>query len=286
MKNNFKPKPFLKWAGGKTQLLSQFDSILPKKFNNYIEPMVGGGAVYFHLYKKQLINNAVLIDLNAELINVYQVLKENVDSLLEKLVEMKDIYQANPKTYFYKIRNIDRDNNFHKKDNLEKAARTIFLNKTCFNGLFRVNKKGLFNTPIGRYSNPTIVDKDNLLEVSKALQNVQIVNADFEDSINYVNENDFIYIDPPYYPISKTAYFTSYTKDNFLEDEQIRLRDFAIKLAKKKALVMLSNSDTDFIKEIYNEPNMFNIHKVNAKRFINSKSSGRGLICELVITNY
>lgn len=277
-------RPFLKWVGGKTQLLEQFNDLFPKEFNTYIEPMVGGGAVFFHLYSTdQLPNGAVLMDVSDELIQTYRVVKDQVDELVDVLRELKSKYEADPETVYYSIREWDRQPDYADRSPLEKAARTIFLNKTCYNGLYRVNKRGQFNTPIGRYKDPTVCDRENLLAVSKALESAQIMRMDFSRVTDIAEPGDFIYFDPPYHPLNDTSDFTSYTQGDFDKDDQVRLRDVFAELVDLGSKVMLSNSDTPFTRKLYNK---FNIHTVSAKRHVNSKSSGRGEINEIVVTNY
>ncbi len=274
-------KPFIKWVGGKRGLLEQLLPLFPKKFNNYYEPFIGGGAVFFELYSKNLLlNKTIISDINSELITTYNVVKNNPNKLIEKLNEYK---QNHTKEFYYQIRELDRKEEFANLSDIEKAARFIYLNKTCFNGLYRVNKKGFFNTPIGSYKNPNIVDSETILNASCALQNVTILNQSFEKVLNSAKKGDFIYFDPPYYPLNKTSNFTSYDSNCFLEEEQIKLFKVFKKLDKKGCFVALSNSDTSFIKELYKE---YDINIVNANRFINSKSNGRGKISEVLVRNY
>jgi len=277
-----RPKPFVKWVGGKRQLLKQFrkmDLYPPHDFdpihNTYYEPFAGGGAVFFDLLPKK----AVLSDLNKELVVTYNVIKNNIDELITSL--KKHRYE---KEYFLKV----RAKNMNKLSDLEIASRFIFLNRTCFNGMYRVNSKGQFNVPFGKYNNPTICDEDNLRKVSKALQDVKINVEDYKKVLNKVQKGDFIYFDPPYYPVSKTASFTSYTKEGFLDKEQIELRNTFLELHKRGCFVMLSNSDTPFINKIYKEIENegVKINKVRAGRAINSNGSKRGKINEVLITNY
>lgn len=279
---NEKPKPFVKWVGGKRQLLAQFrlrNLFPPEKFdpvkNTYLEPFVGGGAVFFDLLPK----NAVLSDMNLELVTTYNVIKKDV----EKLINALKRHKVN-KEYFLKIRSKDTS----KLSDLEIASRFIYLNRTCFNGLYRVNKSGQFNVPFGKNKNPLICDELNLRRVSQALKNVTIKHQDYKEVLKKAKKGDFIYFDPPYYPLSKTASFTSYTKDAFLDKEQIELRDVFVELHKRGCFVMLSNSDAPFINNIYSEikDKKIQIHKVEAGRAINSKGSGRGKILEVVVTNY
>lgn len=275
-----RPKPFVKWVGGKRQLLKQFrdlDLYPPINFNpiknTYFEPFVGGGAVFLDL----LPQNAVLSDLNLELITTYKVIRNDVNSLIKLLKS----YKYN-KDFFLDIRSKDTK----KMSDLKIAGRFIYLNRTCFNGLYRVNSKGQFNVPFGKYKNPLICDVDNLKKISKALKKVKLYHEDYKHILKRAKKGDFIYFDPPYYPVSKTASFTGYTSKEFLEKEQIELRDTFLELHKKGCFVMLSNSDTPFINKIYSGFKGVKINKVQAGRAINSKSSGRGRISEVLITNY
>lgn len=277
---SLKPKPFVKWVGGKRQLLSQFKNLglyPPFGFDSlsagYFEPFVGGGAVFFDL----LPEKAVLSDLNRELVVTYNVIKNDVESLISLLKK----HQLD-KEYFLKVRDFDLAN----LTDLEIASRFIFLNRTCFNGMYRVNRKGKFNVPFGRYNNPLICDETNLRKVSEALRFVEIKEQDYKEVLNQAKKGDFIYFDPPYYPVSKTASFTSYTSQSFLEKEQTELRDTFLQLASLGCFVMLSNSDTQFINDIYSNHRGIKISKVTAGRAINSDSSKRGKVSEVVITNY
>ena len=277
---NIRPRPFVKWAGGKRSLIKQFQELglyPPKDFNpdtnTYFEPFVGGGAVFFNF----LPNNAKLSDLNTELVITYNVIKNNVGGLIKSL--QKHRYN---KDYYLEIRAQNPDN----LTDIEIASRFIFLNRTGFNGLYRVNKKGRFNVPFGKYKNPIICDEQNLLAVSYALKNVSITHSDYKSALQEAKKGDFIYLDPPYYPINKTSSFTSYTADSFLEKEQTELRDTFIELNKKGCFVMLSNSDTHFIQKLYSGINGINFNRILAGRAINSKSDKRGKITELLITNY
>lgn len=275
-----KPKPFIKWVGGKRQLLAQFrlmNLYPPEKFDirhgRYFEPFVGGGAVFFDL----LPEIAFLSDLNNELVTTYNVIKNDVESLIKSLKKHKL-----DKDYFLKIRSYDPN----ELMDLEMASRFIFLNRTCFNGMYRVNSKGGFNVPYGKYTNPLICDDANLRKVSKSLQNVQIAKQDYKEVLNKAKKGDYIYFDPPYYPVSKTASFTSYTKEDFLEKEQVELKDTFVELHKRGCFVMLSNSDTPFINKIYSEEKGLRVTKVEAGRAINSDATKRGKITEVLITNY
>ncbi|MHA1340181.1 MAG: DNA adenine methylase [Promethearchaeota archaeon] len=268
------PYPFLKWAGGKRQLISQITPYIPKNFNKYIEPFVGGGALFFYLLPKK----AILIDKNAELINVYRVIKENVEELIANLKHHK-----NEKEYYYKIRDIDLKEEFKEWSDVQKASRTIYLNRCCYNGLYRVNSRGHFNVPFGRYKNPRFLDEKNLRAVHYTLQNAKILCASFEACLDYAEKGDFVYFDPPYFPISDTAYFTSYTKDNFTKEDQEKLFDVYRELDKRGCYCMLSNSYNEFILELYKD---YKIIQVSAKRAINSVASKRGEITESLIINY
>jgi len=268
------PYPFLKWAGGKRQLLSQMEKFIPKKFNKYIEPFVGGGALFFYLLPKK----AILSDNNFELINCYRVIKMKVFELIEMLKQ--HIYD---KDYYYKIRALDRNiDQYNNLSEIEKAARTIFLNKTGYNGLYRVNQKGFFNVPFGRYKNPKICDRKNLIAVHQALQNVEIIHGSFELCLELSESGDFIYLDPPYFPLSNTSSFTSYTKQDFGEDSQLKLYKLFQKLDQKGCKILLSNSYSDFILDLYVN---YRIEILKAKRAINSKSNKRGEIKEVLIMN-
>jgi DNA adenine methylase len=275
-------QPFIKWVGGKKGVLKQILPLFPKQFNNYYEPFVGGGAVFFELFSRGLLKDKkiILSDINSELINTYNVVRDNPHELILNLEKYK--YQHN-KEFYYKIRDLDRVEEYNKLSNLEKATRFIYLNKTCFNGLYRVNKKGYFNTPIGSYKNPNIADKYTLLNASEALQNATIKQHSFEEILKYTQKDDLVYLDPPYYPLNKTSNFTSYDSNSFLEDKQLELFELFCKLNNKNIKLIQSNSDTDFIKKLYKQ---YNIEIVNANRFINSKSNGRGKINELLIRNF
>ncbi|MBU0647296.1 DNA adenine methylase [Patescibacteria group bacterium] len=275
-----KPKPFVKWVGGKRQLLKQFRDLglyPPENFdpitNTYFEPFVGGGAVFFDL----LPETAYLSDLNNELVVTYNVIKNDVENLIKSLKKHKL-----DKEYFLKIRAQKPE----KLSDLNTASRFIYLNRTCFNGMYRVNSKGGFNVPFGKYTNPLICDESNLRKASKALKNVEIKKQDYKEVLKKAKKGDFIYFDPPYYPISKTASFTSYTSESFLDKEQIELRDTFVELHKRGCFVMLSNSDTPLINKIYSEPKGLRITKVQAGRAINSDASKRGKITEVLVTNY
>lgn len=275
-----KPKPFVKWVGGKRQLLKQFRELglyPPELFDpaisTYYEPFVGGGAVFFDL----LPESAELSDLNNELVVTYNAIKNNIDELIESL--KIHIYD---KAYYLEV----RAKNIEDLSDVEIASRFIFLNRTGFNGLYRVNKKGQFNVPFGRYNNPVICDEENLRRVSKELQNVTIKHQDYKAVLKTAKQGDFIYFDPPYYPVNRTSSFTAYTSEGFLEKEQTELRDCFVELHKRGCFVMLSNSDTPFINKLYTGLEGITVHKITAGRAINSKGSGRGKIMEVLVTNY
>jgi len=269
------PYPFLKWAGGKRSLLVQFDACFPKQFNKYIEPFVGGGSVFFYL----LPEKAILMDNNDELINCYLVIQNNIEELISSLKRHR--YE---KKYYYKIRNVDRNpEEFSQWTNIERAARTIYLNKCCYNGLYRVNSKGEFNVPFGLQKNPNFCDERNLSAVHQLLKNVKILKSSFEKCLDFAEENDFVYFDPPYQPLSETANFTSYTKEGFTQEAQIQLSEVFRELDRKGCKIMLSNSYNKLILDLYQK---FRIITVNAKRAINSIASKRGEIKEVLIVNY
>ena len=271
-------KPFVKWAGGKNGLINSLISFIPKNFNSYFESFVGGGALFFYLKNLNILNSKkiYLNDKNVELINAYKQIKINPNKLLEELEILKNNHS---KEYFYKIRNLDRDFDFYSLSEVFRAARFIYLNKTCFNGLCRYNAKGNFNTPMGSYKNPKIYDKDLIFSVHEVLKNVSITNKDFEVVSLKAKKGDFVYFDPPYYPINKTSSFVSYT-DNFSANEQIRLYKLFKMLDCEGIKVLQSNSNTDFIKELYKD---FEIIEVISKRAINCKGDKRGKITELII---
>jgi DNA adenine methylase len=273
---NCQPRPFVKWAGGKGQLLEMLARHFPQNFDTYYEPFLGGGAVFFNLVYNRPKFNAVLSDTNAELIIAYQVIKEQVDELIKLLKTHRANYRLSPKDYFYSVRESD------PRTNLEKAARLIFLNKTCFNGLYRVNSKGKFNVPCGWYTEPRIFDEENLRAVSAVLRlsNAKLYIKDFCEATKDAKKGDFIYFDPPYLPKSPTASFTSYTAGGFSIEEQKRLASWAVQLSKHGCHVLLSNSDTPEIHEMYKQ------HKrevVQVARAINCKGNGRKGHTELII---
>jgi DNA adenine methylase len=266
---------FIKWAGGKRQLLEQFKPYFPKKIERYFEVFVGGGAVLFYIIKTYKPKYVFISDINEELINCYKVIKENVEELIESLKEYK---KKHNKEIYYEVRAKDPK----LLSNISRAGRFIYLNKTCFNGLYRVNSKGDFNVPIGSYKNPAIYQEEELREISKLLKKVKMKVRSFEKITKQARKEDFIYFDPPYYPLKKSS-FTTYTKGNFLEDEQKQLREVFGKLDKKGCKIMLSNSNTKFIKDLYEG---YKRRFVKANRMINCNGNGRGKIKEVVITNY
>ncbi len=269
-----KATPFLKWAGGKSQLLPQFQKFFPRKFRRYYEPFLGGGAVFFFLAPRL----ATLCDTNAELITTYQVVKDNVEALIAVL--RKQYSHKNDEKNFYKIRD---ETDIAELTDTERAARLIYLNKTCFNGLYRVNRSGRFNVPFGNYSNPKICDEINLRRASSELRNATLRVCDFEEGVAKAKKGDFVYFDPPYAPLSPTSSFTSYTKDDFGEAEQSRLANVFRELDKRGVLVMLSNSPKPFIIELYRG---FHTEFVKANRAINANGNGRGAIDELLVMNF
>ncbi|MBU1657473.1 DNA adenine methylase [bacterium] len=277
-----KYQPFVKWVGGKRGLLSQIIPLIPKEFNNYFEPFVGGGALFFELYSLGLLKdkNVYLFDINAELINAYNVVKKNPSELIKNLKEFKEKHS---KEFYYEVRALDREENFLKKSDVFRATRFIYLNKTCFNGLYRVNSKGYHNVPMGSYKNPNICDELVIYSASEALQNATILNSSYKDVMRHVTKDDFVYFDPPYYPLTPTSSFTAYSENTFLEKEQIELFEVFKKLDEKSVFVAHSNSDTEFIKNLYKE---FFLKDIQANRFINSKSSGRGKISEVLARNF
>ncbi|MBE2911719.1 Dam family site-specific DNA-(adenine-N6)-methyltransferase [Anoxybacillus flavithermus] len=276
MAKNKLAQPFLKWAGGKRQLLPEIRKYIPKKINTYYEPFLGAGAVLFDIQPKK----AVINDVNTELINTYIAIRDHVDELINDLKKHK-----NEKEYFYAIRDLDRKEEFKELSLVEKASRIIYLNKTCFNGLFRVNSQGHFNVPFGKYKNPQIVNEIVLRAVHNYLNSndITILNVDFEKAVENAKKGDFIYFDPPYDPVSDTSSFTGYSLYGFDKDDQIRLRDLFVELDKRGCKVLLSNSATDFIKDLYKD---FHIEVVSANRNINANASRRGRIDEVLVMNY
>lgn len=270
------PRPFLKWAGGKTQLADALLERMPVTFNVYHEPFLGSGAIFFRLYREQKIRHAVLSDVNAELIDTYLAVRDCATEVIKSLSEF-----PHQEKFYYDIRAKDP----WKLSLSERAARMIYLNKTGYNGLYRVNRQGMFNVPFGRYKSPKYLDKENLLAVSHALQNIEILCVSFETVVERVSPGDWVYFDPPYVPVSGTANFTSYHASGFSVKDQERLRDTCIELSKKNVYITLSNSDTEVIRSLYGL-SCFAIDEVLANRAINCNGAKRGKITELVITNY
>ena len=275
-------KPYLKWAGGKRQLLPEIKKHLPKEIHDYIyyEPFVGAGAFFFDLQPQK----AVINDSNAQLMLTYNVIRETPGDLI---VLLKKHQKMNDREYYYKIRNIDRDpEEFDALTDVEKAARLIFLNKTCFNGLYRVNSRGQFNVPCGKYKNPAIFDEPLLRQISAYLNSgeVTVLSGDFEYAVSTAGKNSFIYFDPPYYSPDKTK-FTGYQADGFYAAEHERLCEVMVEMTKRGVKCLLSNSDTAFIRKLYSH-NFFKIITVQAKRPINSDSAGRGMVNEILVKNW
>lgn len=277
MRKNVLVAPVVKWVGGKRQLIDDLTPLFPKKITSYCEPFVGGGAVLFSLQPKIAYVN----DINAELINIYEVIRDDVDALIAALSEHK-----NEEKYFYAIRDWDRDSEtYFQRSKVQRAARIIYLNKTCYNGLFRVNNAGEFNAPYGHYKKPNIVSAPTLRAVSNYFQSTQLTftNTDYAEVLSNVPKETFVYLDPPYDPVSDTANFTGYTRGGFDRTEQVRLRECCDELTRRKIKFMLSNSATEFIREQYAD---YDITPVRAKRAINSNASKRGHVDEVVIRNY
>lgn len=269
--------PVVKWVGGKRQLLDEIIPLLPKRITTYCEPFLGGGAVLFSIQPSKAIVN----DLNSDLMLVYEIINDDVESLIKDLKK-----HENTSEYFYAIRDIDRDRKaYQAMSKVERASRLIYLNKTCFNGLFRVNSSGEFNSPFGHYKNPNIINEPVLRAVNKyfSSNNITFYNEDFAETLNRVEKGGFVYLDPPYDPVSDTACFTGYNKGGFNKSEQIRLKQCCDELTQRGVKFMLSNSSTEFIKELYKD---YDISIVNAKRMINSDASKRGVIEEVLIRNY
>lgn len=289
-------KPFVKWAGGKRQLLPIINEYIPVELKKnmitrYIEPFVGGGAVLFDIIQKYQFEEIIINDYNQDLMNLYAHIKDNVNVLIDELRMVSSSYLLTEEderaSYFYKIRKL-----FNKTESgtLNKSVYFLFLNKTCFNGLYRVNAKGEFNVPHGRYKNPMILDENNLIKASKVLSKVKIINGDFTEIKDFVDAKTFLYFDPPYRPLNNTSSFTAYVKNEFNDDEQIRLKEFFDSLDSKNSKLMLSNSDPknidindEFFDDLYLN---YNIMRIESKRSINSKANGRGKISELLIRNY
>ena len=298
-KDRIECKPFIKSVGGKGQLLSEINKLYPvelgKNINKYAEIFLGGGAVLFDILSKYKLDEVYISDKNLELINTYKSIRDNVDILIKSLKEMEEQYiplnNEDRKIYYYEKREEYNSLKINSEvNNIEKAILFIFLNKTCFNGLYRVNKKGKFNVPMGAYKKPKICDEENLKNVSLTLRNVKIVYADYRESEKFIDDKTFVYIDPPYRPLNITSSFTSYTENDFNDKEQIELAEYINVLNKKGAKIVISNSDPknndiddNFFDKLYKN---YNINRVKATRMLNSNASLRGAINELLITNY
>jgi DNA adenine methylase len=268
------PRPFVKWVGGKKQLLPELVRRIPSNVRRYYEPFIGGGALFFSLQPQ----NAYLSDINPDLINLYTVIRDKIDELIADLDQHK--YE---KPYYYRIRGIDRTTEYRLWTDVQRASRFIYLNKSCYNGLYRVNSKGEFNVPFGRYTDPTILDESNLRACHVALQGASIKVADFRAIRKTIRSSDFVYFDPPYIPLSTTANFTGYTKDGFDSQMHYALRDLCCFLDRKGVRFMVSNSSAPLVLDLYSD---FNIEFVYANRAINSDAGKRGKIPEVIITNY
>ena len=275
----FKAKPFVKWAGGKRQIIDKLKQYVPDEYSTYYEPFIGGGALLFELAPK----NAVINDSNEELMNVYKCLCD--EEKFKKMCSLLNHYEReHSEDFYYEIRNKDKNKNtYNRLSDYTKAARTIYLNKACFNGLYRVNKKNEFNVPFGKKTKVNTYEGSNLITVSNYLtmNNIKILSVDFEEAVKNVKEKDFVYFDPPY--DSETSTFNSYTEEGFNRDEQIRLAKVFKELDRKGAFVMLSNHNTSLINDLYKE---YNIHLIEAKRNINANGKKRGKVEEVIITNY
>lgn len=275
------PKPFVKWAGGKRQLIPILNENLPKEMGSYYEPFLGGGALLFHLLTENPSQKCHISDLNSDLVLAYVTIRDRIDSLIESLKNHQRNYQKDSKPYYYSVRESQ------PRSQVEKTSRLIFLNRTCFNGLYRVNSKGKFNVPLGRYTNPNIVNEENLRSVGQILKSkkVKIDCRDFASVLNDAKEGDLVYFDPPYQPVSSTANFTSYTNKDFTFEDLNRLAELCFKLNSKGCKVLLSNSDSKKVSKIFDSKS-WNIQKIEANRAINSNSTKRTGHFELLIKNY
>lgn len=271
-------QPFTKWTGGKRQLLGELRSYMPETYGRYFEPFVGGGALFFDLAPEQ----AVINDFNEELINAYRQIKNNPAELINLLIKHKE---NNSKDYYLELRSADRDGRISRMTGVERAARILYMLRVDFNGLYRVNSKNQFNVPYGRYKNPKIVDVDLLYQISEYLNenDVEILQTDFAEAVKDAETGDFVYFDPPYIPLNETSSFTSYTHEGFSYEEQIRLRNTFKELTERGVYAMLSNSSSPLVEELYKD---FNIYFVEAQRTNGAKSSSRGKISEIIVTNY
>jgi DNA adenine methylase len=268
--------PFLKWVGGKRQIMSEIEQHLPTGIKVYIEPFIGGGAVLFQLQPE----TAIINDFNSELVNVYRVIKDDLEHLIVDLHQHK-----NESDYFYEIRGLDRTKAFEQLSRVARASRIIYLNKTCYNGLYRVNNSGQFNSPFGKYKNPNIINEPTLRAVNSYLNsnNIQIQNTDYETILNQSDKDSFVYLDPPYHPVSGSANFTGYIQGGWNESDQIRLKVACDRLTKQGIKFIQSNSCVDFIQDLYSD---YQIHTIEASRAINSDAQKRGKVAEVLIKNY
>ena len=271
-------QPFTKWTGGKRQLLGELRSYMPETFGRYFEPFVGGGALFFDLAPEK----AVINDFNEELINAYRQIKNNPAELINLLIKHKE---NNSKDYYLALRSADRDGRISRMTGVERAARILYMLRVDFNGLYRVNSKNQFNVPYGRYKNPKIVDIDLLYQISEYLNenDIEILQTDFAEAVKDAQTGDFVYFDPPYIPLNETSSFTSYTHEGFSYEEQVRLRNTFKELTERGVYAMLSNSSSPLVEELYKD---FNIYFVEAQRTNGAKSSSRGKISEIIVTNY
>lgn len=270
-------KPFIKWVGGKRQLLSELQRYLPENITDYFEPFIGGGALLWTLAPQQL-RSLTINDYNAELMNAYQVVRDKPQQLLASLAQHR-----NAEEYYYQLRALDRQDDFLRRSAVTRASRFIYLNKTGYNGLYRVNSKGQHNVPFGRYANPTLADADTIYACSAFLQQVKLMQGDFDAIRPLLTAEAFVYLDPPYAPVSATANFTSYTDKGFDQGMQLRLKELCDYIDSIGAQFMLSNSAAPLIYELYQD---YHIVEVQATRAVNSKASGRGKVTELIVRNY
>jgi len=275
------PKPFVKWAGGKRQLIPILHQNLPEAFGTYYEPFLGGGALLFHILTDKNGQKCSISDLNSELVLAYTTIRDRIDALISSLKSHEKNYQKDSKSYYYSVRESN------PRNEVEKTSRLIFLNRTCFNGLYRVNSKGKFNVPLGKYTNPNIVNEENIRAVSSILQTnrISIKCRDFESVLRDAKKGDLIYFDPPYQPVSSTANFTSYTTKDFTYDDLTRLAELCLKLDSKECHVLLSNSDSKEVSDIFAKK-PWKITRIEANRSINSNSKKRTGHFELLIKNY
>lgn len=276
-----RPRPFLKWAGGKTQLLAQFEALYPPAMDvrRYLEPFVGSGAVFFQVRDLLRPKEVILADSNQDLVQVYRSVRDEVEEVIRRLRHHRSRHS---REHYYRVRALGP----RRLSSAGRAARLIYLNKTCFNGLFRVNRAGKFNVPMGRYRNPPILDEENLRAASASLQKVELKVAHFRKTLDYARAGDFIYFDPPYHPVSATSYFTSYTSGSFQLSDQAELADVYRELHRRGCLLMLSNSECTAIRRLYERSPEFSVVPVSARRSINSNAGKRGRVSELAVLNY